>query len=88
MYFIPGPSRPLTAVTVNTTRGFAVGPLPSVNRMFLGDAPTAQRSYDTARDSKRFLGLTSGDGGDPTQANQIHVVINWFDELRARAPVK
>ena len=88
MYFIPGPSRPLTAVTVNTTRGFAVGPLPPISRMFLGDAPTAQRPYDTARDSKRFLGLTSGDGGDPTQANQIHVVINWFEELRRRVPIK
>ena len=89
LFYNPGPNLPMTGVSVTTTRGFAFGAAPAVSRSFLGLAPTLQRPYDTARDGKRFLGLTSTDQANPAaNSNQIQVVLNWFDELRARAPVK
>jgi serine/threonine-protein kinase len=88
LFYNPGPNRPMTAVTVTTTHGFALGAAPSITRSFMGLAPILQRPYDPARDGKRFLGLTSSDAADPALSNQINVVLNWFDELRARAPVK
>ena len=85
IYFNPGPNRPMTGVAVTTTRGFAFGPAPPVARSFMGLAPQLQRPYDTARDGKRFVGLTTVAGLDPTVNSEIRVVLNWFEELRARA---
>jgi Tol biopolymer transport system component len=88
LFYNPGPNRALTGVRVTTGRGFAFGPAPSITRSFIGLAPSWQRPYDTARDGKRFLGLTLADTAAPALSNQINVILNWFDELRARAPLK
>ena len=45
------------------------------------------RSYDVAPDG-RFLMLKAGAEGDaPPPSTQIEVVVNWFEELKARVPV-
>jgi Tol biopolymer transport system component len=85
LFYNPGPGRPMTGVTVTTTRGFAFGVAPPIARSFQGLSPLSQRPYDTARDGKRFLGLLSGNAVTTSAANQIHLVLNWFEELRARA---
>ena len=85
LFFNPGPGRPMTGIAVTTTRGFAFGAAPPVARAFLGLSPLAQRPYDTARDGKRFLGLLSGTAVNAAAAKRIHVVLNWFEERRARA---
>jgi hypothetical protein len=49
------------------------------------DSPgwTRPRSYDVSRDGERFLLLKL----PPEQTRpQVNVVLNWFDELRAKVP--
>ena len=43
-------------------------------------------SYDVAPDGKRFLMLKPA-AGQSAQSGQLHVVVNWFEELRRRVPV-
>jgi hypothetical protein len=56
---------------------------------FTTGAPSVARTYDISPDGSRFLGVTSpqqaAPGGD---AAEINVVLNWFEELRQRVPVK
>ena len=40
--------------------------------------------YDVAPDGRRFLFIKEGE--DQPAANQLNVVLNWFDELRRRVP--
>ena len=40
--------------------------------------------YDVAADGQRFLRVQPMHPDPP--ANQIHVVLNWFEELRRRVP--
>jgi eukaryotic-like serine/threonine-protein kinase len=40
--------------------------------------------FDVSRDGRRFLMTRQNDPA----ASQIHVVLNWFDELKARVPVE
>jgi hypothetical protein len=46
----------------------------------------ASMGYDVSADGKRFLMLRRG--APSAQSNQINVVLNWFEELRRRAPSK
>ena len=42
-------------------------------------------NYDVARDGKRFVMLqpVEGESAPPTE---LHVVLNWFEELKRRVP--
>ena len=56
--------------------------------LFAGPYPdnpgwTRPRSYDVSRDGERFL-MTSVPDDAPRR--RIVVVLNWFDELRAKVP--
>ena len=42
-------------------------------------------SYDVAPDGQRFLMLK---GNEETQATQINIVQNWFEELKRRVPTE
>ena len=44
-------------------------------------------SYDVAPDGKRFLMLKPA-AGQNAQSGQLHVVVNWFEELRRRVPAE
>jgi eukaryotic-like serine/threonine-protein kinase len=44
-------------------------------------------SYDVAPDGKRFL-MVKPATGQNAQASQLHVVVNWFEELRRRVPAE
>jgi len=47
------------------------------------------RPFDVSPDGQRLLVISrSGDAGTELQARQIHVVINWFEELKRLVPVK
>jgi hypothetical protein len=53
-------------------------------------APGAPRNYDLAPDGKHFLIVVEA-GARPDAAEssrQIQVVTNWFEELKARVPMK
>ena len=42
--------------------------------------------YDVARDG-RFLMIEPAAQPAPEQSTELHVILNWFDELRRRAPL-
>ena len=43
-------------------------------------------SYDVSSDGKRFL-MIKPPARTPGPTDQVTVVLNWFEELRRRAPV-
>ena len=49
--------------------------------------PIVVRQYDLSPDGERFLMITVGDQATEEAAPQIHVVLNWFEELKVRVPV-
>ena len=53
--------------------------------------PIAQRNYDIMPDGKRLLVVLPAPGPTESarrQTQQAVVVLNWFDELKTRVPVK
>ena len=80
----------LVTVRVQTEPSFSVGE-PSVvpiDRMIQGGTET--RQYDVMPDG-RFVILTPAPelvASEPRPTQQIHVVLNWFDELKQRVPTK
>ena len=46
------------------------------------------RSYDISPDGQQFLMITRGDSADAElERSEINVVLNWFEELKARVPI-
>jgi len=76
------------AVSVTTRPTF--GNPVSMPRLFVARGPAFERNYDITLDGKRFLGVVAAGqtaSGAPA-ASQIQVVLNWFEELKARVPTK
>jgi len=78
-------------VSVTTRPTFTFGNPVSVPRPFVERGPGFERAIDITPDGKRFLGVVAAGqnaaSGAPA-APQIQVVLNWFEELRARVPTK
>ena len=56
---------------------------------FQSAPPIVERPFDISRDGQHFLGLIDAAAPSwPQGAPQIHVVLNWFEELKARVPRK
>jgi serine/threonine-protein kinase len=79
----------LNAVDIQTQPNFVVGkatPLP-IDGFLLGNS---LRNFDVAPDGKRFLMLLPPEqlqtNGQASQ--QIDIVLNWFEDLKQRVPVK
>ena len=69
----------MMVVDIETETGFIAG-TPRV----LFEAPFPVSSdFDITPDGQRFLMIRIGE----QQAGQINVVINWFEELKARVPL-
>ena len=74
----------LGVVSITTTPAFAFGPATVESRRFAMSPPERPRAYDIAPDG-RFLAHVPLEGRAPTrEITPMHVVLNWFDELRAR----
>jgi Tol biopolymer transport system component len=89
-YFAGGGAGQFVAVSVTTRPTFSFGNPVSVPRPFVERGPASERNNDITRDGKRFLGVVAAGqtaSGAPA-APQIQVVINWFEELKARVPTK
>jgi Tol biopolymer transport system component len=86
LFFSPGPTQLLTAVNVTTTPSFSFGPADPVKRGFISIPPTLGRPYDVAGPGLRFLGLLGGntDVLGPSPRDELRVVTNWVEELKAR----
>ena len=100
LYYVPGPGR-IVAVSITTQPSLAVGnavPLsdPSGSSAETGmGGPAVVRNYDIAPDGRTVnvvvaAGQASGQTASPgaPAAPQIQVVLNWFEELKAKAPAK
>ena len=78
------------AVSVTTRPTFTFGnPMPAPTP-FVERGPAFERNNDITLDGKRFLGVVAAGqtaSGAPA-APQIQVVLNWFEELKARVPTK
>ena len=68
---------------------FAVGNPQAMAVPFELGPPVARRAFDMTPDG-RFLGLIIGGGGQMGAglSAQVQVVLNWFEELKARVPVR
>ena len=79
-------------VTIQTETGFEVGSPTLVveSSRFFSPRGDPYRHFDISPDGQRFLMLKAGgaaDADDPFAGlTQIHVVTNWFQELKARVP--
>lgn len=90
LFYIPGPGQ-FVAVNVTSRGSFAFSnPIPVPKGGFLEAGPSTVRSYDITPDGKRIVGAIDASqtqSGTPA-APQFQVVLNWFDELKQRVPVK
>ena len=57
-------------------------------RGFLTPPSSAVRPYDISPDGQRFPMVFPADQADSVaEADQINIVLNWFEELKERVPV-
>ncbi len=85
-YLEPGTRPRLMAVPVQTGSTFDRGsPQPLFAWEYRFDGPS--RRYDVSPDGQRFLVIKADEAAGDFRAPQIHVVLNWFEELKARVPV-
>jgi serine/threonine-protein kinase len=89
LLYTPGPGNRFLSVPITTKPTFSFGDAKLIPRLFMNAPPTAQRTYDVARDGTRVLGLRTDVGPDGLPMSpQVQVVLNWFEELNARVPVR
>jgi hypothetical protein len=87
LFYIPGPGE-FSSIGVTTTPTFAFGSPMPVKQVLQNVGPAIPRQYDVMPDG-RLLGRMPVDQsttGTPITP-QIHVVLNWFEELKQRVPV-
>lgn len=87
LFYVPAPGQ-FAGVKVTTQPTFEISnPMP-VHRGFGVADPGSPRPYDVTPDG-RFVGIGIGaQAGGSTGPAQLHVVINWFEELKARVPTR
>jgi hypothetical protein len=86
LFYNPAPGQ-LAWVNVTTQPIFTFGNPEVAPRPFLTGPPSMRRAFDITRGGK-FVGLIvegQMESGRPI-TQQIQVVLNWFEELRARVP--
>ena len=89
LFYGPGVGQ-WVVVSVNTQPSFTVGnPVPVPRGAFKSLGPGFARNNDIMPDGKRIIGVIQA-GQTPSDGNttQILVVLNWFEELKARVPTK
>jgi Tol biopolymer transport system component len=87
--YIPAQSQPLV-VSVITRPSFSVSNTPiELPRKGIENGPASVRNYDVLPDGRLIAVVAAIDTpSDLSGAQQIHVVLNWFDELKQRVPVR
>jgi Tol biopolymer transport system component len=79
--------RPLMMLDITTDGGVAFG---NVRRLPIEGQLTFNnsRDYDISPDGQRFVIVTAADlnGNEDTARPKLNIVLNWFEELKRRAP--
>ena len=87
LVFVPGPNQ-LAVVTVSTQSGFTFSQPTALPRGFGVSGPMTPRGFDLMPDG-RILGAAAGTSNlGPPPPLELRVVLNWFEELKARVPSK
>ena len=84
LFYVPAPAR-FSAVAVKTAPIFSFTAPVDLPRGFGSSTPTEPRTFDIMADG-RIVGVVAS--VPQSQVQQIHVVLNWFEELKAKVPVK
>jgi len=71
-------------VSITTRPAFAFGTANLEPRLFSMSPPERPRAYDVMPDGRFLARVPSQDGPVGRYLLPMHVVTNWFDELRAR----
>jgi len=86
LFYTPGPGNRTIRVPVTFTPATAIGTATVIERAFTNLASSSDRSYDMMPDG-HFLSVT-----DPLLSEaglgSMTIVLNWFEELKARAPAR
>jgi eukaryotic-like serine/threonine-protein kinase len=80
-----------SVVTVTTSPSFSVSnPTKLPFNVYSGRGPGFGRDVDVMPDGKRFVGIVPPDAGlsGVSGVRQFEVVLNWFEVLKQRVPVK
>ncbi len=85
LFFLDSEKR-LSVVDVRAASGFTASrPKRILDRSFFVVADSAAQTYDVSTDGKRFL-MIEEDPEDAIAPTEIHLVLNWFEELKRLAP--
>ena len=88
LFYVPSPGE-FMVTTVKTQPAFTFSNSVAMPRGFGLADPSSPRPYDMAADGRMVAvgtaGLTEALSAGPTQ---IYVVLNWFEDLKARVPTK
>jgi len=76
------------ALSVTTRPAFALGNPVDLPYALIDRGPASERAYDIMPDGQRFVGVVPAEGSTVSQAPHIYVVEHWFEELKARVPVR
>jgi Tol biopolymer transport system component len=89
LFYTPGPGTRLQKVAITTTPSFQFSQAVTLSRRFTNAPAALPRTYDVTNDG-RFLGLIESDAvkDSGVPLSQIYVVLNWFEELKAKVPVR
>ena len=84
LFFVPGPGQ-FRMVKVTTQPTFSFTPPVAVPRPFGIAGPGTPRTFDFLRDGRVIgVGATVQGSSGVSTLSQIHVVLNWFEELKGR----
>lgn len=87
LYFVPGPGRFMATTVTAANETFAFTAPALVPRWFGLAPPANPRTFDFLPDG-RMIGINTPAESDSAAATQINVVQNWFEELKAKVPVR
>ena len=89
LFYVAGASQ-FGSMSVSTKPTVTFGtPVRAPRSGFVTGAPGAVRTYDVLPDGRHFIGVVqAGQTQATSTGSQIQVVLNWFEDLKQRAPVK
>jgi hypothetical protein len=92
LYYLSENDGGVTAVAVETGPAFSAATRKKLfsRNPYLGGGTTPGNPWDVHPDGKRFL-MMKLPGASPSAAagaRKINIILNWFEELKQRAPVK
>ena len=83
--YVPAPSQ-IERVPVTTRPTFAFGNAETAPRSYLAGPPGSRRGFDLTSDGRVLALINPGQPAGAQSQDEIRVVLNWFDEVRSRAP--